>query len=137
MGAGLASARDAGLDKDEFDNICEHLIITDSDNNNIVGTYRMLLDSVAKKNFGFYSEKEFDLRNIKQLEGKLLEVGRSCVHKNYRRKRVLDMLWSGLAEYAIDNEVRYIFGCVSIFTMDPKVVSMYYSLLKQMNHFLD
>jgi len=41
MGAQLASAED-GIDRDEYDPYCDHLIVEDNQTGKLVGTYRML-----------------------------------------------------------------------------------------------
>ena len=128
---------DTLLDQDEFDDICEHIIIVDTKRDIVVGTYRMLLDSAAGKNKGFYSQTKFNLEAIKRLEGPLLEVGRSCVHKDYRDRQVLNLLWQGIVQYAVAHEVKYIFGCANILTADPYQVSEYFCMLKAMGLFLD
>ena len=72
----------AGLkeDEDRFDKYCDHIVALDTINNSVVGTYRLLLGSVAKKIGGFYSETEFDLKNLKKnCNGEILEMGRACV----------------------------------------------------------
>src|SRR3954468_21524566 len=75
MKKGLVSSYDKGLDVDDFDPICDHLIVRERDSRRVVGTYRLMLGSTARKNFGFYSEREFELANIKRLDGELLELG--------------------------------------------------------------
>ena len=67
MQKGLESSYQRGLDVDDFDPFCEHLIVRDLKNGHVVGTYRLLLGSEARRNFGFYSEREFKLDNIKKL----------------------------------------------------------------------
>lgn len=70
---GLQSSYETGVDVDEFDPFCEHLIVRDLKSDAIVGTYRMMLGAQARQYLGFYSEKEFDLSRIKNLGGELLE----------------------------------------------------------------
>lgn len=137
MKSGLSSSFREGLDKDEFDEVCDHLVIEDRDNGRLIGTYRMLLGSRAKERIGFYSQKEFDLREILALQGESLEVGRSCVHKDYRNKAVLNLLWKGIAQYAKSHKVEYIFGCASIFTTDPKQVNIYSRMFKDLHYTSD
>ena len=119
------SSSDSCIEKDDFDSFCEHLIIIDTTKNQVVGTYRLLLDSVAEANNGFYSETKFNIQNVRQLEGKLLEVGRSCIHKNYRNQQILNLLWQGITQYAIKHHVQYIFGNASLMTDDPQRISQY------------
>ncbi|MFH1360249.1 MAG: GNAT family N-acyltransferase [Candidatus Omnitrophota bacterium] len=137
MNSGLKSSYATGLDQDAFDEDCEHVIIEDTKHHIVIGTYRMLLDQVARKRKGFYSEKEFDLSPLLRLEGGLLEAGRSCIHKDYRRKSILSFLWQGIAQYAIEHHVRYIFGCASIFTVDPRKVNQTFCMLKKKRYFAD
>ena len=125
------------LDSDEFDACCEHIIVTDTENHQVVGTYRMLLDGVAKDHHGFYSEGKFNIDNIKKLPGYKLEVGRSCVHKDYRHNQVLNLLWQGIVRYAMDHQVRYIFGCANIMTANPQAISAYFNMFKHLGLYQD
>lgn len=121
----------SGLDQDDFDPVCDHLVIIDTNKDTVVGTYRLLLESVAKKNHGFYTETKFNIDSFKNLDGGLLEVGRSCVQKDYRNRIVLNLLWEGIAQYTILHRVRYIFGSANIMTSDPKAINRYFSMFKQ------
>src|SRR5262245_21955208 len=58
---GLRSSYDKGFDTDPYDAYCDHLIVRDLDLGEVVGTYRLLRQSRAEKQIGFYSENEFDL----------------------------------------------------------------------------
>jgi len=131
MKKGLGSSCRRGLDIDEYDPVCEHLIVRDPEGKRVVGTYRLLLGSEARSNIGFYSEKEFNLENIKRLEGELLELGRSCVHRDYRDKAVIDVMWQAIADYIKSHRVRYLFGCASLYTTDPREVSEFFALLRE------
>lgn len=130
MKKGLESSYRRGLDIDDYDPLCEHLVIRDMGDKRVVGTYRFLLGSEAMKSIGFYSEKEFNLENIKKLKGELLELGRSCVHKDYRDKAVIDVMWQAIADYVKNHRVRYLFGCASLYTTDSSEVSEFFALLK-------
>ncbi len=92
MKKGLQTSYKSGLDVDDFDPSCDHLIVRDRTSKEVVGTYRLLLGSQASKNLGFYSEREFDLEKIKALDGELLELGRSCARKDFR-DRALNALF--------------------------------------------
>ena len=128
---GLESSYARGLDVDDFDPICDHLIVRERKGRRVVGTYRLMLGSTARKNFGFYSEREFDLERIKRLDGELLELGRSCAHKDYRDRSLIHLMWQSIAEYVKRYRVRYLFGCASFPTKDPREVSRAIALVKQ------
>lgn len=105
-------------DFDIFDEFCDHMIVRDIErakNDQVVGAYRMLRDKVAKINGGFYSAKEYDLNEfIDNLEShNACEIGRSCVHFEYRNNQIIQLLWRGLAHYYAKYELTRIFGCAS------------------------
>ncbi|EMY69865.1 GNAT family N-acetyltransferase [Leptospira vanthielii] len=132
LGEGLSESRETQKDQDEYDYFCDHLIVEDQNNNNsIVGTYRILRSSVAKKTIGFYSENEFDLSNLYLLKEEIAEVGRSCVRKDYRDGSVISLLWSGFGQYMNKHNIRYLFGCGSIHSIDPILVSQVYAFLRE------
>jgi len=113
MGATLSQNRE-GLDIDEFDAYCDHLLIRDQDTLKVVGTYRVLPPHKAQEIGRLYSDSEFDLSRLDHLRPKLVEVGRSCVHKDYRSGAVIMALWSGLAQYMQKNGYEIMLGCASI-----------------------
>jgi len=113
MGANLAP-NEQGLDVDEFDAYCDHLLIRDQDSLKVVGTYRVLPPHKAKEIGRLYSDSEFDLTRLDHLRPKLVELGRSCVHQDYRSGAVIMALWSGLAQYMQKNGYEIMLGCASI-----------------------
>jgi putative hemolysin len=113
MGANLPN-HDDGLDVDEFDAYCDHLIIRDKDTLRVVGTYRVLPPHKAQEIGKLYSDSEFDLSRLDHLRPRMVEVGRSCVHQDYRSGLVIMALWSGLAEYMHKNGYDIMLGCASI-----------------------
>lgn len=113
MGARLPSAGDE-IDRDIFDDYCDHLLVRDNADSKVVGTYRILSPSQATRIGSYYSDGEFDLVRLSHIRSQLVEVGRSCVHKDYRSGAVIAQLWSGLASYMIKNNHEYLIGCASI-----------------------
>ncbi len=113
MGANLAQNGE-GLDVDEFDAYCDHLLIRDQDTLKVVGTYRVLPPHKAQEIGRLYSDSEFDLSRLDHLRPKLVELGRSCVHQDYRSGAVIMSLWSGLAQYMLKNGYEIMLGCASI-----------------------
>ncbi|HEX9443812.1 MAG TPA: GNAT family N-acyltransferase [Candidatus Binatia bacterium] len=128
---GLESSYGRGLDVDDFDPICDHLIVRERKSGRVVGTYRLLLGSEARSHFGFYSEREFNLEKIKKLDGELLELGRSCAHKDYRDRALIHLMWQHIAEFVKRRQVRYMFGCASFPTTHPEEVAQLIALVKQ------
>lgn len=113
MGAQLApNAED--LDIDEFDAFCDHLLIRDQKSLEVVGTYRVLPPHKAQEIGRLYSDSEFDLTRLNHLRPKMVELGRSCVHADYRSGAVIMALWSGLAQYMQKHGYEIMLGCASI-----------------------
>lgn len=112
MGARGASFDRAGVDRDAHDAVCDHLLVMDG--YAVVGTYRLLRQSVAERHGGFYSAGEYDLAPLlRHGGGSLLELGRSCVLPPYRTSAVIALLWRGIADYLARHEIGLMFGCAS------------------------
>lgn len=103
-----------GHDRDGFDAFCDHLLVRDSLTSEVVGTYRILSPIMANEAGGYYSAGEFDISRLSHLFDRTVEVGRACVHQNYRHGGTITMLWAGLAKYMQMNRYEYMIGCGSI-----------------------
>lgn len=123
-----------GVDVDEFDSICDHLIILDPKEDRLVGTYRLICSDFSDK---FYSQNEFTIGEFLKQPGVKLELGRACIDKSYRSGMVMALLWRGLAAYMRETKADYLFGCTSVKTMDPKVVSAIQSHLQGLGALTD
>jgi len=113
MGATLKGG-ESGLDTDEFDPYCRHLLVRESETGRVVGCTRILTGRNADRIGRFYSEGEFDLRAIRALPGRMLEVGRTCIAAEYRQSAAIAVLWSGLAGFVNLHGYDYLFGCASL-----------------------
>jgi putative hemolysin len=102
-----------GLDIDEFDPFCEHLLVKD-EHGEVVGTYRALLPDQAELACGWYSSTEFHLKPLLPQAHRAMEVGRSCVHSDHRNGTVMMMLWQALARHMDSHGLDRLFGCVSV-----------------------
>ncbi len=121
MGEGLQAAWATGVDEDTYDQQCHHLLVEDQETLQVVGTYRMQTAPMAAMGQGFYSADEYDLTAIpRDILGGSLELGRACIHRNHRNRYVLFLLWKGLAQYLVHNNLRYLFGCCSLTSQDPE-----------------
>ena len=129
MGARLASA-ERGIDQDDYDALCDHLMVEDRVSGQVVGTYRMLPPEAARRAPCLYSEHEFRLSRLDHLRPRMIEVGRSCVHQNFRSGPVITLLWAGLADYVRRHDCEYLAGCASVSLADGghQAVSLYRQL---------
>jgi putative hemolysin len=122
MGARLASEV-PGHDIDLFDDYCEHLMVLDAITGAVVGTYRVLTPAQARRVGGLYTDTEFDLTRLRALRSRMVELGRSCVHRDYRQGAVILALWGALAAFMARNNLDIMIGCASIPMMHKGVVS--------------
>jgi putative hemolysin len=131
LGEGLAASERTGLDRDRFDWVCDHLMVRDISTGVLVGTYRMQTGYRAQGNLGYYSEQLFDFAPFEPIRGEMLELGRACVHSNYRNTTALAMLWKGIASYAALCNARYMIGCSSISSQDENEGAMLFEELRE------
>ncbi len=122
MGARL-SGKVPGHDMDLFDDYCEHLLVRDSASGLVIGTYRVLTPAQAKRAGSTYSDTEFDLTRLRGLRNRMVELGRSCVHADYRQGAVIMALWGALFEFMERNNLDTMIGCASIPMLHNGVVS--------------
>lgn len=123
------------LDYDKIDKYADHLIVLDKKNtkNKIVGTYRLIRGDVAKLFGGYYSSSEFNLINITNnyKDKHILELGRSCVHQDYRNGSIMNLLWKAIAEYVKLYDIKILLGCASFSGIEPTKYSDELSYLRQ------
>lgn len=124
MGARLSAPRGspAGHDIDLFDPHCEHLLVRAPRDGNaprpVIGTYRVLTPDAARRVGGLYAEGEFDLTRLRPLRSRMVELGRSCVHPDWRSGGVIMALWGALAEFMLRNRLDTMVGCASVSMRD-------------------
>lgn len=123
-------------DVDMHDFVCDHLIVKDKALNKVVACYRLLSTNTERSFKHFYSQGEFQIDELLQASGHKLELGRACVHKDYRKGAVISLLWKGLIEYARKSNTRYMFGCSSINRKDFGNVSSMMEQLDRQNSFI-
>lgn len=113
--AGELGARiEGGIDHDQYDPFCRHLLVRESASHKVVACTRILTSERASDAGGFYSESEFDLAMLDSLPGRVLEIGRTCVDAEYRSGAVIATLWQGIASFIVEHGYDYLFGCASI-----------------------
>ncbi len=124
---------DAGLERDRFDPYFDHLLLTDTGSGEVVGVYRLLTSARAEKAGQFYSEGEYDLAPLRSSGRNLLELGRSCLHPDYRGGAGMYHLWNALAQYVAEHRIEVLFGVASFPGTDISALSSSLTLLHH-NH---
>lgn len=120
------------LERDAYDPHCDHLLLIDPSrpvDDRVVGVYRLLPGDRAAVAGGFYTEAEYDLEVLKRSGRRLLELGRSCLHPEYRGGTAMYHLWNGLAGYVADHGIEVLFGVASFHGTDVQAIAGPLSLL--------
>ncbi|MEY4489546.1 MAG: hypothetical protein RIQ79_2054 [Verrucomicrobiota bacterium] len=131
MHEGLASSAVTGRDEDEFDAVCDHLLVEDSNGEMAVGTYRLQTGKrAAESGLGFYSAREFEFSPYEGVRSQMIELGRACVAAEHRNPAVLGLLWRGIAQYSHACGARYLTGCSSLTSQDEAEGLAVYAELK-------
>lgn len=133
-GEGPMVDHDARLETDRFDPFFDHLLLVDParatrGGNPVIGVYRLLRDDQARKAGQFYSEDEYDLTPLRQSGRRLLELGRSCVHPDYRGGTAMHELWTGLSDYVLHHGIEILFGVASFHGTDVRPMTQALSAL--------
>ncbi|MEO6137500.1 MAG: GNAT family N-acyltransferase [Luteimonas sp.] len=115
-----ASRRDA----DAHDACMDHIIVIDHAraprDGQVVGTYRIRRRAANESaSLDGYTSSEFDVSPLIATGERTLELGRSCVLREYRGRAVLNLLWGAIAAYVGDHDIGLMFGCASLRGTDP------------------
>ncbi len=124
----------AKRERDRFDDDFQHIVLIDktrdpADLDHVVGVYRVLNETGAKKAGQFYSEDEYDLSRLRASGRSLLELGRSCLDADYRGGTGMHLLWSALAAYVAEHGIDILFGVASFHGTNPDHIAAPLSLL--------
>jgi putative hemolysin len=111
---GARTSGPPGLDRDRFDRDCLHLGVRDQLTGALAGYTRILPDDRLEHTGGFYAADEFELGMVARLPGRVAELGRTCIHPDYRGGAVMGMLWSRLADDLRARDIRFLLGCASV-----------------------
>jgi putative hemolysin len=131
-GDGTLVDHDARIEADRFDPFFDHLLLRDRRRDaadDVVGVYRLMREDQARAAGQFYSEGEYDLGRLRASGRRLLELGRSCLHRDYRGGSAMMHLWNGLADYIAEHRIEIMFGVASFHGTDPQRIAGPLSLL--------
>ncbi|MEL6913025.1 MAG: GNAT family N-acyltransferase [Pseudomonadota bacterium] len=132
-GDGPLVDHDARLEIDAHDPHYDHLVLTDARRDgagfdHVVGAYRLMTGENARQH-GFYCATEYDLGVLARSGRSLLELGRSCLHPDYRGGSAMYLLWQALAGYIQQRRIEVLFGVASFHGTEPERLAAPLSLL--------
>jgi putative hemolysin len=129
LNLGLDASYLSGLDRDRFENACDHLLIEEIRSGTVVGTCRLQTGQVAALNLGYCHARRFDFAPLEPIRFETVEVSRACLHVEHRDRSVLNLLWRAILLYSTARGSRYLIGCSSHPTQNANLgAAMYASL---------
>lgn len=131
--AGPGKDRSDGLDADELDASCDHLMLRDALTNLLIGTYRFR--PTSRPGPGLCHE-EFDDAGLAHLPGTSIELGRACLRQDWRNNAALIALMRGVGWYASLTKARFMVGNSSVLCTDPEGVAGLCRFFAANNHAL-
>ena len=134
LGEGLGSSWATGLDRDAFDAVCHHLLLVEAASGVVVGTYRLQTAEQACAGVGLYCAGEFELAPLASVVNHGVELGRACIAREHRQGSALFALWRGRAAYLSWSRKRFLFGCCSLTSQDPREGLALYRWLERAGH---
>ncbi len=128
-GKGALDTED-GLDVDDFDALCHHVLIEDRKSGQLVCCFRFLDLQDGAEIGKSYSAQYYDLDALASYKGRMVEMGRFCVHPDWKDADILRIAWGAMTTYVDDNGVDMLFGCSSFKGTDWAVHADALAMLK-------
>ncbi len=116
---GLAFARPSFVDADQFDALCDHVLVEERETGVLVCCFRFLPLPHGRDIGRSYAAQYYGLTLLKAFQGRLVELGRFCVHPDYGDPDILRIAWGAMTAYVDATQVELLFGCVSFNGTDP------------------
>ena len=101
------------LDVDEFDALCQHVLIENLETEKLICCYRILKFDTGKNISSSYSSQFYDLKAIENFTEPMIEVGRFCIDPEENDPSVVLTAWAALAQIVVHNQTELLFGCSS------------------------
>ncbi len=118
------------LDQDSFDGICTHILVEDTTDNRLICSFRMLPLNGGDEIERSYSAQFYELSALRAFPGRMVEMGRFCVHPEARDPDILRLAWAAMTRYVDENEVELLFGCSSFKGTDADTYLDAFAMLK-------
>lgn len=120
-----------GLDVDEFDQICKHVLVEDVKTGRLVSTFRILPLANGAEIDKSYSAQFYELSSLHDIEGMIVEMGRFCIDPEYSDPDILRIAWGAMTNYVDENDVELLFGCSSFSGTETEDYTDAFALLKE------
>ena len=104
---------DAPPDGDDFDQICQHVLVEDIRGKSLVCCFRLLPLRCGAEIGQSYSAQFYELSALRDFDSPMVEMGRFCVDPEVSDPDILRVAWGAMTAFVDDNGVELLFGCSS------------------------
>ena len=108
-----AGAGGGDLDRDGFDDWCDHLILMDTASGELIGTQRAIDGGEAVRRGGLYGGDQFDLGRLAPIAPRILQGSRTCVAAGHRNGPAIQYLSYGMELLLRERGALYFLGAES------------------------
>lgn len=127
----LAFHGHAGVDADPFDALCTHILIEDTRADRLVACFRILPLSGGCDISRSYAAQYYNLQALAAFQGRMVEMGRFCIHPEVKDPDILRVAWGAMTAYVDANGVELLFGCSSFQGTDAAEYLDAFTVLRQ------
>lgn len=129
-GRGLG-AEPGGLDRDQFDPMCVHVMIEEAGADELLCCFRMLPLESGRDIDNTYSAQWYELSKLQSFPGRMVELGRFCVRPGHTDPAILRLAWAEMTRYIDEHGVELLFGCSSFHGVDAEAYADAFALLRE------
>jgi L-ornithine Nalpha-acyltransferase len=105
--------RPDGRDQDDFDALCQHVLVEETGSGRLVCCFRLLPLAGGSEIGQSYSAQYYELSALRDFQGPMVEMGRFCVHPDVQDADVLRVAWGAMTRFVDGRGVEMLFGCSS------------------------
>ena len=129
---GSRGAPDSGdvLDADAHDTACSHVLVEEARSGTLVCCFRLLPLESGRDIGASYAAQHYNLARLEVYDGRMVEMGRFCIHPEWTDPEILRVAWAALALHVEAEGVQLLFGCSSFIGTDPEVYLDAFAMLR-------
>jgi len=121
----------ADLDADYFDEVCDHVLVEDQRNGDLVCCFRILPLNDGADIARSYSAQYYELSALEAFDGPMVEMGRFCIDPEVKDPDILRVAWGAMTTYVDEQGVEMLFGCSSFHGTDAEQYRDAFAMLKE------
>ncbi|MCL5776568.1 GNAT family N-acetyltransferase [Limibaculum sp. FT325] len=119
------------LDADRFDEVCQHMMVEEVRTGRLVCCFRMMPLPDGTEIERSYSAQYYELSALRSFPGKMVEMGRFCIHPEHRDPNILRTAWAAMSAHVEREGVELLFGCSSFQGVDAEEYRDAFALLRE------